>query len=162
MTLITYRNGWIILTVFILALILSVMPIPIWAKSFRPQWLTLVLIYWCLAIPHKVNIGSAWILGIIQDVLCGTLLGQRALALSIVAFATITLHLRIRIFPLWQQSFAIMVLLLLDRLLDLWIIVATGQPIPNLSYWIPALTSSLLWPWLYIILRDVRKKFNIV
>lgn len=161
MNVITCRNGWIILTVFSLALILSVMPIPIWARNFRPQWVTLVLIYWCLAVPHIVNIGSAWALGIIQDTLLGTLLGQRALALSIVAFATIKLHLRIRIFPLWQQSFAVFILLLLDRLLDLWVIGATGQPTPDLWYWVPAFTSTIFWPWLYIVLRDIRRRFNI-
>jgi len=137
------------------------MPIPVWAKNFRPQWVTLVLIYWCLAMPQRVNIGTAWIVGIVQDILGGSFLGQHALVLSVVAFATIKLHLRLRIFPLWQQSLSVLMLLLLDRLLYLWTMEATNQPTPDLWYWVPAFSSALLWPWLYIILRDVRRRFNL-
>jgi rod shape-determining protein MreD len=141
---------------------LSVMPIPVWAQDFRPQWVTLVLIYWCLAIPQRVNVGSGWTLGIVQDVLSGTLLGQHALGLSIVAFVTVKLHLRIRIFPLWQQSLTVLVLLLLERLLELWVMGATGQPTPTLRYWIPAIVGMLLWSWIYIVLRDVRRRFQVI
>lgn len=161
MTVTTHHHGWVIVVVFLLALILTVIPIPTWARYFRPQWVTLVLIYWCLALPHRVGVGSAWLAGLVQDVLSGTLLGQHALGLSVVAFTTIKLHLRIRIFPMWQQSFTVMVLLLLERLLYLWIIGATNQVIPSLWYWMPALTSSLIWSWIYIILRDIRRWFDI-
>ncbi|KOR31223.1 rod shape-determining protein MreD [Achromatium sp. WMS2] len=149
------------LTVLLISLMLSIMPIPEWARDFRPQWVTLSLIYWCLALPHRVSVGSAWILGITQDVLYGTLLGQHALGLSIVAFAAATLHLRLRIFPLWQQSCIVLLLLLLERLVELWVMGATGQVVPSLWYWMPALTSALLWSWIYIVLRDIRRRFNV-
>lgn len=161
MTWLTSRNGWIILVTLLLALVLSIMPIPIFARNFRPQWVTLVLIYWCLALPHRIGIGSAWTIGIVQDVITGTLLGQHALAQSAVAYATGSLHRRIRNFPLWQQSLTILILLLLDRLINLWVMAATSQATPDLWYWTPAITSALLWPWLYIILRDIRRRFNI-
>lgn len=161
MTLSSHRNGQVILAVFLIALILSVMPIPVWAQDFRPQWVALALIYWCLALPQRVGVGSAWLLGIFQDVLSGTLLGQHALGLSVIAFVIVKLHLRIRIFPLWQQSLTVMVLLLLERLLELWVMGATGQPTPTLWYWLPALVGTLLWSWVYIVLRDVRRRFKV-
>jgi rod shape-determining protein MreD len=161
LTLAKHQNGAVILVVFLTALGLTVMPLPDWAKDFRPQWVPLVLIYWCLALPQRVGVGTAWTLGIGEDVITGTLLGQHALGLSLTAFLTLRLHQRIRIFPLWQQSITVLVLLLVERLLSLWVIGATGQPTPSLWYWTPTLVSMLLWPWVFIVLRDVRRRFAV-
>lgn len=161
MTLAKHQNGAVILVVFLTALGLTVMPLPEWAKDFRPQWVPLALIYWCLALPQRVGMGTAWSLGILEDVITGTLLGQHALGLSLVAFLTLRLHQRIRIFPLWQQSITVLVLLLVERLLSLWVIGATGQPTPSLWYWAPTLVGMLLWPWVFIVLRDIRRRFDV-
>ena len=83
------RGGKIIFFTLLIALFLMVMPLPEWIRPFRPEWVTLVVIYWCLALPSRVNIGIAWIMGLIVDVLTGTLLGQHALAMAIVAFFTV-------------------------------------------------------------------------
>ena len=161
MTLAKHQNGAVILVVFLAALGLTVMPLPDWAKDFRPQWVSLALIYWCLALPQRVGMGTAWSLGLFEDVITGTLLGQHALGLSLIAFLTLRLHQRIRIFPLWQQSITVLVLLLVERLLSLWVIGATGQPTPSLWYWTPTLVGMLLWPWVFIVLRDVRRRFAV-
>jgi len=161
MTLAKHQNGAVILVVFLAALGLTVMPLPDWAKDFRPQWVPLALVYWSLALPQRVGVGTAWSLGIFEDVITGTLLGQHALGLSLTAFLTLRLHQRIRIFPLWQQSITVLVLLLVERLLSLWVIGATGQPTPNLWYWAPPLVGMLLWPWVFIVLRDVRRRFAV-
>jgi rod shape-determining protein MreD len=160
-TLTSHQHGVAIVTVFLIALGLSVMPLPVWAQDFRPQWVTLALVYWCMALPQRVGVGSAWTLGVLEDVLTGTLLGQHALGLSLIAFLTLKLHLRVRIFPLWQQSLVVLSLLLVERLLALWVIGATGQPTPTLWYWMPTLVGMLLWPWVYIVLRDVRRRFKV-
>jgi len=160
-TLVRHQNGGVILVLFLIALMLSVMPLPEWARDFRPQWVTLMLIYWCMALPQRVGLGTAWTLGVFEDVLTGSLLGQHALALSVTAYLTLRLHRRIRVFPLWQQSLSVFVLLLVDSLLSLWVIWATGQPTPSLWYWMPTLVGTLLWPWFYIVLRDVRRRFKV-
>ena len=69
------------------------------------------MLYWAIALPHRVGVGSGFIVGIVLDVLTGTLLGQHALGLSIVTFIAIQLHQRIRVFPFWQQSLGMLVLL---------------------------------------------------
>ncbi len=161
MTLARHQNGVVILILFLIALVLTVMPLPDWTRDFRPQWVTLMLIYWCMALPQRVGVGTAWTLGVFEDVLTGTLLGQHALGLSVTAFLTLRLHQRIRIFPLWQQSLSVFVLLLVEHLLSLWVIGATGQPTPSLWYWMPALVGAFLWPWFYIVLRDVRRRFKV-
>jgi rod shape-determining protein MreD len=161
MTLVRHQNGAVILVVFLVALGLTVMPLPAWAQEFRPQWVNLALIYWCLALPQRVGVGAGWTLGLFADALTGTALGQHALGLSLTAFVTLKLHQRVRIFPLWQQSLSVLVLLLVERLLSLWVIGATGQPMPTLWYWVPSLVGMLLWPWVYVVLRDVRRRFHV-
>ena len=161
MTLARHQNGVVILILFVIALVLTVMPLPDWVRDFRPQWVTLMLIYWCMALPQRVGVGTAWTLGVFEDVLTGTLMGQHALGLSVTAFLALRLHQRIRIFPLWQQSLSVFVLLLVDHLLSLWVIGATGQPTPSLWYWMPTLVGMFLWPWFYIVLRDVRRRFKV-
>jgi rod shape-determining protein MreD len=109
------HNGIVILVLFLLALVLTIMPLPLWAQDYRPQWVALMLIYWCLALPERIGVATAWGLGIMQDVVSGALLGQHALSLSVLAFLTVRLHQRIRIFPWWQQALSVLVLLLLER-----------------------------------------------
>jgi rod shape-determining protein MreD len=149
----------IIVASFIVALMMTALPLPEWAANWRPAWVAMVLIYWCMALPNKVNIGVAWIAGIIMDVLQGTLLGQNALGLVLLAFITIKVHQRIRMFPLTQQALFVMVLILLYQLMSLWVRGLMGVPPRTWTYWTPAITSMVLWPWLFIILRDIRRKY---
>jgi rod shape-determining protein MreD len=161
MSLIQSRGGLAILASFCVALILTILPLPEWAQPFRPQWVTLVLIYWTLALPHRVGVGIGFLNGMALDVLTGTLLGQHALGLSIVAFATVTLHQRVRVFPLWQQSLVVLVLLVVEHLLALWVMGATGETPPGLSYWAIPPIGAMLWPWVFVILRDIRRRFHV-
>jgi rod shape-determining protein MreD len=138
------------------ALTLIVLPMPAWAEDYRPQWVTLILIYWCLVLPAHVGVFSGFALGIAHDVVSGGLLGAHALSLSVIAYLTEELHLRIRAFPLWQQAVAVWLLLLAERLLSLWVLGAVGQPTPTLAYWLPTLVGLLLWPWLSLGLDRLR------
>lgn len=161
MTLGQRRGGLVILITFFVALLLTVLPLPEWARLYRPQWYTLALIYWTMATPQRVGVGVGWLIGITVDVTTGTLLGQHALALSIIAFITHKMHQRVRLFPIWQQSLTVLVLLLLEKLLELWVMGAVSQPVPTLMFWVPPLVGMLLWPWVFIILRDLRRKFQV-
>ena len=147
----------VIVATLCVAMLLMILPMPDWARPFRPQWVTLVLIYWAIARPHRVGVGSGFLAGIVLDVLTGTLLGQHALGLSIVTFIAIQLHQRIRIFPFWQQSLGILVLLLLEHLLALWVIGATRGVTPSLAYWAVPFIGALLWPWIFVTLRKIRR-----
>jgi rod shape-determining protein MreD len=140
---------------------LTILPLPDAVQAFRPPWYALVLIYWCLALPERVGVGIAWILGIIVDVLTGSLLGQHALSLSVVAFLTVKLHQRIRLFPVWQQALVVLVLLALNQLLNLWVLGATRSLEPGLAFWGPTPVGTLLWPWVFIVLRDIRRRFRV-
>jgi rod shape-determining protein MreD len=154
------RNSVIYLTLLV-GFILTIMPLPEWAAIYRPQWVALILIYWCMALPERIGVGIGWITGLLLDVLTGTLLGQHALGFSVVAYIMLRLHLRVRVMPLRQQVFTIFILLLVERLLALWSTGAANYPTPSLWYWVTPVVSTLLWPWVYILLRDISHRFNV-
>ena len=161
-TALTPRRGTsVIVVTFLIAIVLAVMPLPEWARLYRPQWVTLVLIYWTLALPQRVGVAVGFVLGILLDALTGTLLGQHALALSLIAYITLKTHQRVRLFPLWQQAVFVLSLLLLERLLAATAMGAAGRGTPDAAFWLATVAGALLWPWAYFILRDLRRRFRV-
>ncbi|OGT71098.1 MAG: rod shape-determining protein MreD [Gammaproteobacteria bacterium RIFCSPLOWO2_02_FULL_56_15] len=156
-----HSRSWIIALSLLVALMLTAMPLPEWAVNWRPAWVAMVLIYWCMALPDRVGIGISWTLGLLLDVQQGTVLGQNALGLAVIAFITLKSHQRLRVFPLVQQAFLVCGYILLFQIIVLWIKSMLGIPPMHWSYWMPAFSSMLLWPWIFIILRDVRRKFKV-
>lgn len=152
---------WVVTWSFILALVLTIVPLPEWAEPFRPEWVTLILIYWCIAIPGRVGVGVGWFSGLLLDVLKGTLLGQYALSLAVVAFVSLKIYRRVRNFPVGQQALMVLILLLLQQTLTLWVRSIIGESPETWMYWMPAFTGMLLWPWVFFILRDVRRRHKI-
>lgn len=156
------RQGYgTILTTFVIALILLILPLPESVQFLRPDWIALVLIYWCTTSPRRVGIGTGWTLGLLIDTLKGSLLGQHALGLSIVAFLSLKLHERMRLYPVWQQTLTILMLLTLYQLINLWILGVTGQPPRTWDYWMPSFTGMLLWPIIYVLLQKIRLRRRI-
>ena len=156
------QGGWLILLSIMAALVLTAIPLPEWANIVRPEWVALVLIYWCVALPYRVGIGIAWSVGLFLDVMKGALLGQHALGLSVVAYVAIKLHRRIRNFPLWHQALIILPLIAIHLLLVTWVKGIVGQPPQTLLYWLPAFSSMLLWPAVYLVLRSLRRRYRVV
>ena len=158
------QNSWRFLYIhltLLLALLLNVMPLPAAVKLFRPDWPLLVLCYWVLALPHRVGMTTAWALGLLADVLNGTLLGQNALILTLITFLVLSLHQRLRMFPMWQQSTVLLVVFGLAQLVQLWLNALTGNRPPTLLFILPALVSALLWPWISFGLRGLRRRYKI-
>ncbi len=152
------RGGWLILASVLVALFLMVLPMPAGLDALRPQWVALLVAYWCLTVPERFNVFSAFATGLTLDVTTGSLFGQQALGLSLIAYAVVELHQRARLFPLWQQSIFVFVLLLAERILNLWVLAATGQPMPSSLYWLPPLFGLALWPWLVVIMSDLARR----
>ncbi|VFM96077.1 MAG: rod shape-determining protein MreD [Candidatus Kentron sp. G] len=157
-----HHGGWTIVISFLIAFLLVQLPLPAWAAIWRPAWVTMVLIYWCLATPERVGVGAGWSAGLVLDILGGSLLGQHALGLCIVAFIVGKFYQRIRVLPIWQQGIGVFGLITLYQLLVLWLNGIQGHPIPDWAYLSSALTSTILWPWVFVVLRDVRRKYRVV
>jgi len=156
------RGGLVILLTFAVAYILALMPLYDGLRSFRPEWVSLVLIYWCMTIPHRVGVFSGWMAGIILDVVYGALIGQYALALAIIAFLSYKLQNRLHLYPILQQSLIIMLLIALSQMIILWIKGLTGTAPHTVSYWLPSISSTIIWPLVYAILSHIRRAFGIV
>jgi rod shape-determining protein MreD len=136
----------------IIALILAVLPLPRWMDIARPYLLLLLVIYWSLSAPRIAGLLFAWLCGLAIDLLKGTTLGQHALAFLVVSFLTHKFQLRIRIFPLSQQTLTVLLMLLAYEGLVWYTDGVLGYPVTTWARWIPVLTSALLWPVLVGIL----------
>ena len=152
-------NTRIAVLTIISAFMLSMMPLPDWAQAFRPDWVTLVLIYWTMALPASIGVTIAWCVGLMLDVSHGALLGQHALGLVLVIYIIHSQHQRLRVASLVQQAILILFLLLMKQAIVLWVSGIMGHAPDSWMYFMPSLSSAILWPWVYIILRDLRRKF---
>lgn len=151
----------VILGTLVVALLLTILPMPHWAVDYRPQWVALALVFWTMTLPQRVGIFWGFGTGVVLDVILGSVIGQHAFSLSVVCFLAVELYQRILPFPPWQQALSVWLLLLMERLLSLWILGATGQPTPSLGYWIPTFVGALLWPWIFMLMGGLRERFGI-
>jgi len=155
------HNGWVIWATLLFALVLSVAPMPEGIELGRPLWVALFLVYWVLALPHRGGMGLAFVFGLMLDVLSGTLLGQNGLPLLLTVFLVMSLQQRLRMFPLWQQSVVLLVILGLGQLVQLWLNTLVGNRPPTLLFLIPVPVSALLWPWVFVSLQWLRRRFEV-
>jgi len=161
MKLSVFKVPFLIALTFLLAMMLTLIPLPQWAVALRPQWITLVLIYWCLALPHRVSVGVAWCVGLFLDEMTGTLLGEHALVLAIVAYFAVKFHTRIQLYSMVQQLFIVFVLVLMAQSIQFWVQGILGQLTWSWMFILSLLTSAILWPWMFVLLRDYRCRFAI-
>ena len=153
---------WVIFLSFFIAYLLAIVPLPEWAMNYRPEWVPMVLIYWTMALPYRIGIGSACAAGLVLDVLEGSTLGVNALALVVVAYVALSLHQRMRMFSSVQQSGLVLVLVGLNLMLCNWLQIVTGQSVSsNLMFLTAALTSAVTWPSLFQLLRQIRRSFDV-
>lgn len=150
----------LLLTV-IIALFLTILPMPEMLESFRPNWLLLVLAYWCMALPYRVSIGHAWCAGLILDLLLGAPLGVRSLSLSIVVYIISMNHRVIRNLSLWQQVLVLGFFVMIDKLIVFWVEGALFDVAITPMYLWSIFTTMLIWPWVFLILRKIRRQFAI-
>lgn len=154
-------NGWVIWLSLMLALLLSVAPMPASFGLARPLWLGMFIAYWAISLPHRGGMGAAFFFGLMLDVLSGTLLGQNGLPLILITFLVLSLQQRLRMFPLLQQSLVLLVILGIAQLVQLWLNTLTGNRPPTLLFLIPVPVSALLWPWVFVALQWARRRFNV-
>jgi len=147
------KIGMIVLS-FLVGAILTILPLPHWAVWARPEWVLVILIFWVVSQPQYVGLCVAFCVGIFVDLLTGTLLGQHALVFALVVYLLSQVHPQLKNFPLWQQLGIICILTLLQLALQCWILDMIGTPPRSWEYWMPALTSTLIWLWFYMLLKE--------
>lgn len=145
-----------VIVCIVVALMLTIAPMPDWASPFRPDWVALTLMYWAMILPRTYSVGTAWIVGIIVDVAQGTLLGQHAIALCFVVYVTVKFHLQFRVFPVSQMSATVFALLAFYQFILFWINGVAGVTTTAVTYWGPVITGALIWPLLTLFFGGIR------
>lgn len=160
--LLPVNAGFIILSLFV-ALLLDL--VPTGSIPGVPDWVALVLAFWCVREPLKVGMGTGFFLGLIMDVAHAALLGQHALAYVVLCFLASSLSRRILWFPLFQQALQVLPMLLLAQTLMVAARLIGGAPFPGWAYFLSSFSAALLWiPVNYLLLmpqfRPVEKDEN--
>lgn len=136
---------WLAVSV-LAALLGSIVPLPVWLAPARPDWLALLVVYWTVRDPRHFGLLSAWLVGLLMDVLAGGLLGRHALALTVVAYAASLLRYRFGHYTLAQQSVVIFLLCAADQILSGWVQSLAGHPTQSLKFLMGSLTAAFCWP----------------
>ncbi|MFK5039689.1 rod shape-determining protein MreD [Glaesserella parasuis] len=147
--------------IFVIAFVLEIMPWPVDLQGLRPTWVVLVLIYWVLALPDKVSVGTAFLAGIVWDLILGSILGIHALVLSIAIYFVAKYHLILRNLSLWLQSLLVMAYIALIRFFIFFIELVLHSAEFNTQEIIGAIISGILWPWIFLLMRHIRRGLHL-
>lgn len=145
--------GWFVVLTLFAAFLLNLWPFAGVAAALKPDFLALLLLYWCIQAPRLVGVGTAWTLGLLMDVADATVFGQHALAYAVLAYSAEYFRRRVLRFPLWQQAAQVALLLAMCAAIVLLIRSVAGAPLPRWTYIVPPLSGALLWPLVSIVLQ---------
>ena len=148
---------WFIVLSLLLGLIANLVPVRGIVLELRPDFLALVLLYWCIQEPRFVGVGTAWMVGLVMDVGDATVFGQHALAYAVLAYGAEFFRRRVLRFPLWQQAVQVAVLLVFCALLVLLVRFVGGAALPKWSYLLSPLVGALLWPLASVLLQTPQR-----
>ena len=138
-------HGRLLLSAFV-ALVLTVLPLPPWLEVLRPAFLVLAVLYWSVNAPHTGGIALGFFAGLALDVFQGPVLGEHALALSLVTYIAVREHQRIRSKPAIQQALIVFVALVVYEVVLFMIDGWTGHAVTTALRWVHTLTGALIWP----------------
>ena len=150
----------IIVASFAGALVLAALPMAEWAAPWRPPWVAIVLLYWCFEAPERIGVLVGWCCGLLLDVLVGTLVGQHALGLAVVAWIGRRIYRRVRLLPFWQQGLSVFGVMVVEHLLVSWVAGLRGQPVDMLTHVSAPLAAAVTWPWIFLLLGSVRRRYQ--
>lgn len=155
------RTDGLLLASLVCCWVLSIIPMPGGSSLARPEWPLLVYLYWTLAMPERYGVLLAAVIGLFQDGLTGGVTGMNMLAYAVAASVFAGGARRIRMFNVWQQAILVGLLLLLVEFLQYWI-TRFSHPV-RIGPWLllPPLSAALLWPWLMVFLRGMRRKAGV-
>lgn len=140
----------------LVALTLAIIPLPPALDVFRPDFLVLVVFYWSIESPRAGGLSLAFFSGLALDVVNGVVLGQHALALTLMAAWATHLRLRLRVFSILSQSLTIFALLTGYQFILFWVDGATGNPVTSFARWFAPVVGAIIWPVLAGTLARLR------
>lgn len=155
------QNIWWIITTIIISFFLDAMPLPDFMSLGRPEWVFLVVFYWAVMLPYRVGVGVGFTVGLLLDVLDGTLMGMQAFTLALTSYLGLILSDRLRIYPLIQQTLLVSLVFGLHLVLSHWIKGMVGVVSQGYMYLLPAATSAVIWPFVFLIMNEFQRRFRV-
>jgi len=151
----------LVLSSFVLGLYLYLIPFPAPITFFKPQWCVLILIYWGIAIPHKMGIFIPVLLGFFLDIVEGVVLGSHSFALLFVYLICTLGYQRLRVFSTLQQCILIFAIVGFYLLIFYWLNSLSMQSVVDFRLIFSAISSAIIWPIIFFSLRIFRRRFKI-
>ena len=153
------RSSFILFT-FLISLAINLLPWQAGLIGFAPDFVALFIIYWTLNQPRRVGVGWAFCLGLMMDVADGNVMGQHALAYTMMAYLTLSRQRQLAIFPFWQQAFVALGLMLAGQGLMLALRTMMGAPFVGWNYFAGCFLAAFIWPPLSNLLLSHQRRPN--
>lgn len=151
---------WFVVVTFFIAFYLAAIPLGRFEMA-RPDWVGMMIIFWVLVIPERFGVIVAFGIGLLFDTLVGATLGLYGLVFSALAYTVLLLHARLKMYPLGQQALVIFLLLGITHILSQWLKTWFMSALSGeVQIW-PALTSALIWPWVYGLTRTIQLRLRV-
>ncbi len=155
------RAVWVIYVTLFMALLFMLLPFSMEWRLFKPDIVALALFYWVLALPHRVGIATAFLVGVAQDLVEGAPLGLSSPGLMLATLLLLFSYQRIRQYDVLQQSAVMLVLLLLSTGIEQWLRNGAGIPVMPLGALLGLLVSMLCWGPIRAALRYSRRYYEV-
>ncbi|MEJ2681158.1 MAG: rod shape-determining protein MreD [Gammaproteobacteria bacterium] len=150
---------WLVFLTFVFSLCLDAVMVPDWAVLWWPEWTALTTVFWVFTAPRHFGVVAAWMVGLLSDVLHAQPFGQHALAFAVLAYVSYLVHLRVRVFPLWQQCITVFVLLGIGQMVQRTVAGLVGVVTESWWYYLPVVSGALLWPFILPLLHGIRRRW---
>jgi rod shape-determining protein MreD len=111
-----------------------------------PDFVALTLVFWSIHQPRKVGIGVAFMMGLLMDVHTATLLGENALAYTLLSYFAITIHRRVLWFTPMTQTLHVFPLFLFSQIIRAVIQFLVNGKFPGWLFFIESFVTAALWP----------------
>ncbi|UZD55130.1 rod shape-determining protein MreD [Caldimonas aquatica] len=125
---------------------LAVNLVPLGRAPAMPDLLALTVVFWNVHQPRRVGIGAAFVFGLVMDVHDGALLGQHALAYTLLSYFAITIHRRLLWFSVPSQAVQILPLFFAAHAVSVVIRLLAGGVFPGWELLLAPVFEALLWP----------------
>ena len=157
----SFKIFWSVAFSALVALALMIVPLPQWLFYFWPDWVALVIVYWALYTPEKVGPFVGFIIGILLEVLFVREFGVEGLGLATLAFVVNRANQQLRVLSIWQQTIVVAMFVALLKLITGWLYGLVGDFTITVEYWYSILGCILVWPFISILLHELRRKARI-
>jgi len=153
------KNLLFIWSVILLSMVLTIIPLPDAINSFRLPWLMMAVIYFSIFNVSLIGVISAWLSGLILDLLTGGLMGENAMILAVLSYLSYRFRFQIRVYPIWQIMAVVLILLSFGELLSIWIQGVSGNMHFAITAWINIAIAVILWPIFMGIIQKMESIF---